>query len=67
VVQYPDQPAVVSGNQPLESALGPELGDPDVDPGDLLVGLVSRVLMKHPRMNARLDGNAIVTSSEVAS
>jgi pyruvate dehydrogenase E2 component (dihydrolipoamide acetyltransferase) len=31
----------------------------------LLIQASARALLKHPRMNARLDGNAIVTSSEV--
>jgi pyruvate dehydrogenase E2 component (dihydrolipoamide acetyltransferase) len=32
---------------------------------DLLIQAAARALLQHPRMNARLDGNAIVTSSEV--
>jgi pyruvate dehydrogenase E2 component (dihydrolipoamide acetyltransferase) len=32
---------------------------------DLLMQATSRALLKHPRMNARLEGNEIVTSSEV--
>jgi pyruvate dehydrogenase E2 component (dihydrolipoamide acetyltransferase) len=31
---------------------------------DLLMQAVGRALLKHPRMNARLEGNEIVTSSE---
>jgi len=31
---------------------------------DLLIQAVGRALLKHPRMNSRLDGNAIVASSE---
>jgi pyruvate dehydrogenase E2 component (dihydrolipoamide acetyltransferase) len=32
---------------------------------DLLIQATARALLKHPRMNARLEGNAIVTPSEV--
>jgi len=32
---------------------------------DLLIQASARALLKHPRMNARLEGNAIVPSSEV--
>jgi len=32
---------------------------------DLLIQAAARALVKHPRMNARLEGNEIVTSSEV--
>jgi len=32
---------------------------------DLLIQAAARALLKHPRMNARLEGNSIVTSSEV--
>jgi len=32
---------------------------------DLLIQAAARALLKHPRMNARLQGNEIVTSSEV--
>ena len=32
---------------------------------DLLIQAAARALLRHPRMNARLEGNQIVTSSEV--
>jgi pyruvate dehydrogenase E2 component (dihydrolipoamide acetyltransferase) len=40
-------------------------GEFDFTYTDLLIQAAARALIKHPRMNARLEGNAIVTSAEV--